>query len=101
MVYEKLEKHHNIQNVNNLEKHSARQAKRRAQKQNAHPSWADKKLIQNYIGINKYDCIVPFSGGKDSVYALWFLVTQIKMNPLVVRFDHNFLREKVKKGSYR
>ena len=40
-----------------------------------------EKLIQNYIKKNKYDCIVPFSGGKDSVYALWFLVTQIKMNP--------------------
>jgi len=67
-------------------------------------NWVERKsmfakLIQNYIGINKYDCIVPFSGGKDSVYALWFLVTQIKMNPLVVRFDHSFLREKVKKNT--
>ena len=41
---------------------------------------------------NKYDCIVPFSGGKDSTFALWYLVTQKKINPLVVRFDHNFLR---------
>jgi N-acetyl sugar amidotransferase len=44
---------------------------------------------------NKYDCIVPFSGGKDSTFALWYLVTQKKINPLVVRFDHNFLRSTI------
>ena len=31
---------------------------------------------------NKYDCIVPFSGGKDSTFALWYLVTQKKSTHL-------------------
>ena len=50
------------------------------------------ELIDPYRGKYDYDCIVPFSGGKDSTFALWYLVTQKKINPLVVRFDHNFLR---------
>ncbi len=53
------------------------------------------KIIDNYKNKSNYDCIVPFSGGKDSTFALWYLVTQKKINPLVVRFDHNFLRNTV------
>ncbi len=37
---------------------------------------------------NKYDCIVPFSGGKDSTFALWVLRKKYKMNPLVCTFGH-------------
>ncbi len=57
------------------------------------------KLIEKYSKDNKYDCIVPFSGGKDSTFALWYLVKKKKLNPLVVRFDHNFLRETVEKNT--
>ena len=32
------------------------------------------KLIGQFKNKNNYDCIVPFSGGKDSVFALWYLV---------------------------
>ncbi len=53
------------------------------------------KLLDNYKGKYSYDCILPFSGGKDSVFALWYVVKKKKLKPLVVRFDHNFLREKV------
>lgn len=52
-------------------------------------------LINNYKNKNNYDCIVPFSGGKDSAFALWYLVKKKKIRPLVVRFDHNFLRKTV------
>ena len=52
-------------------------------------------LIKKYKGKNNYDCIVPFSGGKDSTFALWYLVKIKKLKPLVVRFDHNFLRSTV------
>ena len=52
-------------------------------------------LLDNYRGKYSYDCILPFSGGKDSVFALWYVVKKKKLKPLVVRFDHNFLREKV------
>ena len=63
-------------------------------------NWNERKksldiLIKKYKNKNDYDCIVPFSGGKDSTFILWYLVTKKKLNPLVVRFDHNFLREKV------
>lgn len=45
-------------------------------------------LIEQYRNKGIYDCIVPYSGGKDSVYQLWYIVTQLKLKPLVVRFDH-------------
>lgn len=57
------------------------------------------KLINKHSKNTRYDCIVPFSGGKDSTFALWFLVKKKKLNPLVVRFDHNFLRETVEKNT--
>ncbi len=56
-------------------------------------------LIKKYKGKQLYDCIVPFSGGKDSVFALWHVVKIRKLNPLVVRFDHNFLRDQVIKNT--
>lgn len=41
-----------------------------------------------------YDCIVPFSGGKDSTFTLWAVVKRYKLKPLVVSFDHGFYRPK-------
>jgi N-acetyl sugar amidotransferase len=49
-------------------------------------------LIERYRGKYDYDCIVPFSGGKDSVWTLYYLIKEYKIKPLVVRFDHGFLR---------
>lgn len=62
--------------------------------------WAARKrdldrLIGEYRGKYAYDCIVPFSGGKDSTYTVWYLVKEYKIKPLVVRFDHGFLRPTV------
>ncbi len=45
-------------------------------------------IVKQYKGKGDYDCIVPFSGGKDSAFQLWYVVTQLKMKPLVVRFNH-------------
>lgn len=39
-----------------------------------------------------YDCIVPFSGGKDSTFTLWAIVKRYGLKPLVVSFDHGFYR---------
>lgn len=50
------------------------------------------KLVETYRGQYDYDCLVPFSGGKDSTWALYYLVEHYKLKPLVVRFDHGFLR---------
>lgn len=41
-----------------------------------------------------YDCIVPYSGGKDSTYTLWKIVRQYGLKALVVSFDHCFYRPK-------
>jgi N-acetyl sugar amidotransferase len=59
--------------------------------------WTAKKkeldaLIEAHRGKFEYDCLIPFSGGKDSTWALYYLVTEYKLKPLVVRFDHGFLR---------
>jgi N-acetyl sugar amidotransferase len=36
----------------------------------------------------KYDCIVPISGGKDSLWQLHVIVKEYGMNPLAVTYDH-------------
>ncbi len=69
-------------------------------------NWTKKKdelvkIINNYRNKNQYDCIVPFSGGKDSTFTLWYLVTQMKLKVLAVRYDHNFLRDKLNKNVER
>ncbi len=46
------------------------------------------ELIGKYKDQGEYDCIVPFSGGKDSTFQLWYIVKELKLKPLVVRFDH-------------
>lgn len=68
--------------------------------------WAAKQdemrnLIEDYRGKHEYDCIVPFSGGKDSTFTLWYLVTQLDLKPLVVRFDHGFYRPTLLKNNIK
>ncbi len=58
-------------------------------------------LIEQYRGKHAYDCIVPFSGGKDSTYTLWHLVTKYDLKPLVVMFDHGFMRPNLLKNNER
>jgi 3'-phosphoadenosine 5'-phosphosulfate sulfotransferase (PAPS reductase)/FAD synthetase len=40
-----------------------------------------------------YDCLVPFSGGKDSAYVLYYVVTQLKLKPFATFFDSGFTHE--------
>ena len=59
--------------------------------------WSERKrmldsLIQDYRGKCDYDCLIPFSGGKDSTYTLYYLVKEYKLKPLVVQFNHGFMR---------
>lgn len=58
-------------------------------------------LLDSYRGKGDYDCIVPFSGGKDSTFTLYALVRQYGMKPLVVSFDHGFYRPTVQEGKLR
>lgn len=68
--------------------------------------WEERKkelgeLIEQYRGKYDYDCIIPFSGGKDSVWTLYYLMTEFKIKPLVVRFDHGFLRPNLNESTIR
>lgn len=52
-----------------------------------------EKIVQDVkLQKNEYDCILPFSGGKDSTYTLWYVVKKLGLKPLVVSFDHGFYR---------
>ena len=66
--------------------------------------WEQRKedlvdLIESYRGKFDYDCIVPFSGGKDSVWTLYYLVKEFNVKPLVVRFDHGFMRPNLEENN--
>lgn len=68
--------------------------------------WSAKKkdldaLVEQYRGKYAYDCIVPYSGGKDSVWTLYYLVKEYGLKPLVVRFDHGFLRPNLHENTQR
>ncbi len=73
-------------------------------KKNENIDWKSRsdslnRLLNDFRGKHDYDCIVPFSGGKDSVFALWYLVKEKNLKPLVVRFDHTFLRDTVQENT--
>lgn len=68
--------------------------------------WGERKkaleqLISEYRGKFDYDCIVPFSGGKDSTYTLLTLVKEYKLKPLVVQFNHGFMRPNLNENNIR
>ena len=54
-----------------------------------------RELLDQYRGKAAYDCLVPFSGGKDSAFTVYALVKQYGLRPLVVCFDHGFFRPTV------
>ncbi len=47
-----------------------------------------QQIIDEHRNKGLYDCILPFSGGKDSTFQLWYVVKELKLKPLVVRFNH-------------
>jgi N-acetyl sugar amidotransferase len=68
--------------------------------------WKAKKkefddLIAAYRDRHDYDCIVPFSGGKDSTWTLLYLMKEYGIKPLVVRFDHGFYRPNLLENTLR
>jgi len=54
-----------------------------------------EKLVLDFRGKGDYDCIVPFSGGKDSTFVLHEIIVRHKLKPLVVSFDHGFFRKQL------
>ncbi|MBI2524604.1 MAG: N-acetyl sugar amidotransferase [Candidatus Rokubacteria bacterium] len=79
---------------------------RQIEDKKAKVDWAAKErefvqLLDAYRGGHSYDCIVPFSGGKDSTFTLYHLVTHHKLKPLVVTFDHGFMRPRTLENNDR
>lgn len=58
-------------------------------------------IVKKYKGKAQYDCIVPFSGGKDSTFQLWYAVKKLGLKPLVVRFNHWGYRPLVQENNTR
>ena len=58
-------------------------------------------LVEQYRGKHEYDCIIPFSGGKDSTFTLYYLVKEFGIKPLVVQFNHGFMRPTLLKNNER
>jgi len=44
-------------------------------------------LVEPYRRKNGPDCIVPFSGGRDSCYGLHLIMTELKMTPITYTYD--------------
>lgn len=59
------------------------------------------RLLDQYRGKGQYDCLVPFSGGKDSTFTLYILIKKYKLKPLVVSFDHGFYRPRTLENNTR
>ncbi|CAM6733366.1 MULTISPECIES: glucosamine 6-phosphate synthetase [Escherichia] len=45
------------------------------------------ELVKPYRRNGKLDCIVPFSGGRDSCYALHLIVKELQMKPVTYTYD--------------
>ena len=61
-----------------------------------------ENLIKDFRGQGQeYDCIVPFSGGKDSTFILHQIVKKHKLKPLVISFDHGFFRKQLMENTER
>lgn len=45
------------------------------------------KLVEPFRRNRDYDCIVPFSGGRDSCYGLHLIMEELKMKPITYTYD--------------
>ena len=58
-------------------------------------------LVEEYRGKHDYDCLIPYSGGKDSTWTLYYLIKNFGIKPLVVRFNHGFMRPVLQRNTDR
>ena len=49
------------------------------------------KILDKYRGKAQYDCLIPYSGGKDSAFQVYMMVKKYNMKPLLYSFHHTFL----------
>lgn len=48
------------------------------------------QIIRSHPDPGLYDCIVPLSGGKDSSFILYYVVKELKLNPLALSYNSGF-----------
>ncbi len=77
---------------------------RQAEVKHVEIDWDERKqillnIVIQYKGLGEYDCIVPFSGGKDSTFQLWYVVKVLGLKPLVIRYNHWGYRPLVHKNN--
>src|SRR3989338_1057486 len=56
--------------------------------------------IERNRGKGDYDCIVAYSGGKDSTFTLMHLVRNYKLNCLAVTIDNDFMSDRARENCY-
>jgi hypothetical protein len=58
-------------------------------------------LIRPYLGTGDYDCIVPFSGGRDSCYSLHVIVKEMGLKPLTFTYDWGMVTDLARRNISR
>ncbi len=79
---------------------------RSAEARDDNTNWGERKklldaLIEKHRGKAAYDLVIPYSGGKDSTFQLLYLMREYKIKPLVVRFNHGFMRDTIAENNLR
>ena len=60
-----------------------------------------KELVDPYRRHGKPDCIVPFSGGRDSSYALHLVVEELGMRPITYTYDWGMVTDLARRNISR
>lgn len=60
-----------------------------------------ERILESHKGKGMYDCLVPVSGGKDSMYALYVLSGVFKLNVLAFNMDNGFQSPKARENIER
>jgi N-acetyl sugar amidotransferase len=68
----------------------------RSSEEKMHIDWADKRrrldaIVDSFRSATYYDCMLPMSGGKDSMYQAHILKKVFDVNPLAVTHGQNWL----------
>ncbi|MBS1514740.1 MAG: hypothetical protein JSS63_06895 [Bacteroidetes bacterium] len=73
-------------------------------KPSSHPDSFDKlmELVEPYRSKNGgIDCIVPFSGGRDSSYSLHMIKKELKLNPITITYDWGMVTDLARRNIAR
>lgn len=61
-----------------------------------------EKLVSKYrSNSNQLDCIVPFSGGRDSSYAIHYIKNELNMNPVAYTYDWGMVTDLARRNISR